>query len=307
MHPEGSTPDVPTTLARLSGCFSIEVTPRDAHKIERFADHLRPGSHVYVTFLTNTPFGDMVEVVRRLSADGMQPVPHLAARALRGKHDLDEKLAALTGEAGVEEVLLIAGSLPKPVGDFDATIQVLRTGCLERRGIRRVGVAGHPEGIPSISDDDIRQALKEKNEFAASSPMELYLLTQFCFAPEPVVAWERQIRADGNRLPVHVGLPGLASPATLLKFGLSCGVGPSLAVLRKQTRNMLRLATSVAYHPDRTMVGVARAASSDPRARFRRFHFFPFGAFVRTARWAEAIADGRFTLNWVTDGIEVHQ
>ena len=308
MHPpEEATPDLRTTLVRLSDSFSLEVTPKDAHKIGRFAGHLPPGTSVYVTFLTNTSFADTVEVARRLAADGMRPVPHLAARALRDKRHLDEKLATLTGEAGVEEVLLIAGSLPSPVGDFDATIQVLRTGCLERRGICRVGVAGHPEGTPSISDQDLRQALKEKNEFAAESPMEMYLLTQFCFAPEPVVAWERQIRADGNHLPVHVGLPGLASPVTLLKFGLSCGVGPSLNVLRKQTRSIVKLATSVAYHPDPTMVGVARAASSDPRATFRRFHFFPFGALVRTARWAEAIAESRFTLDRATDRIEVHQ
>jgi methylenetetrahydrofolate reductase (NADPH) len=297
---------VPATLTRLSRSFSLEVTPREAQKIDRFADHLPPDTSVYVTFLPNTPFAETIETVRRLAAHRMRPVPHLAARALRDVRHLDEKLAALAGEGGVEEVLLIAGSLPQPVGGFDSTIQVLRSGRLERRGIRRVGVAGHPEGHPDISAEDLRQALKEKNEFAAESPIELYLLTQFCFAPQPVVGWERQIRAEGNCLPVHVGLPGLASPATLLRFGLSCGVGPSLKVLRKQAGNIVKMATAAAYHPDRTMVGIARAASTDPETLFRRFHFFPFGAFARTADWARAVADGRFTLDNRTDRIEVH-
>jgi methylenetetrahydrofolate reductase (NADPH) len=296
---------VPATLTRLTRPFSLEVTPREAEKVDRFADHLPEHTSVYVTFLPNTPFARTIETVRRLAAHGMRPVPHLAARALRDGRHLDEKLAVLTGEGGVEEILLIAGSLPKPVGEFDATIQVLRSGLLERRGIRRVGVAGHPEGHHDISDEDLRQALKEKNEFAADSTIELYLLTQFCFAPDPVVAWERQIRADGNRLPVHVGLPGLASPATLLKFGLSCGVGPSLKVLRQQAGGIVKLATTAVYHPDRTMVGVARAASNDVGALFRRFHFFPFGAFSRTADWAGAVADGRFTVDHATDRIEV--
>ena len=212
-----------------------------------------------------------------------------------------------TGEGGVDEVLLIAGSVTHPIGEFDATIQVLRTGCLERRGIRRVGVAGHPEGHPSISEEGIRQAIKEKNQFAAETSMELYLVTQFCFAAEPVVTWERATRRDGNELAVHAGVPGLASPATLLKFALSCGVGPSLAVLRSQVGNILKLATTAQYHPDQTMVGIAQAATEDPRARFRGFHFFPFGAFVKTADWAQAIADHHFTLDDAAGHIEVRQ
>lgn len=299
-------PDVPTALSRLTAEFSIEVTPREARKIRRFRDHLRSGTSVYVTFLANTPFAETVEVVRRLAAEGMRPVPHLAARAFRNRLHLDEQLAVLT-DAGVEEVLLIAGSLREPVGQFDASIQVLRTGCLEHRGIRRVGVAGHPEGNPSVSEEDLRQAIKEKNEFAAESSMQLYLLTQFCFASHPVVAWERQIRAEGNELPVHVGLPGLASPATLVKFGLSCGVGPSLTVLRKQAGSIVKLATAATYHPDQTMTGVAAAAVEDSETRLQRFHFFPFGAFAGTARWAQAVAHGQFGLDEAGEHIEVHR
>ena len=184
--------DLGTALAQLTSGFSIEVTPREASKIGRFAQHVPSGTSVYVTFLANTSFGDTVDAVRRLADEGMRPVPHLAARALRDRRQLDERLAALTGEGGVEDVLLIAGSIPHPEGEFDATIQVLRTGCLERRGIRRVGLAGHPEGHPSISEEGIRQAIKEKNQFAAETSMELFLVTQFCFAREPVVAWEER-------------------------------------------------------------------------------------------------------------------
>lgn len=296
---------VPGALARLCGSFSLELTPREAQKNERFTDHLHPGTSVYITFLPRTPFSETVEAVARLAAGGMRPVPHLAVRAVRDERHLDEKLAALTGEGGVDEVLLIAGSVSRPVGVFDATIQVLRTGHLERRGICRVGLAGHPEGSPDISDEGLRQALKEKNEFAVDSPLELYLVTQFCFTPQPIVVWERRIRREGNRLPVHVGLPGLASPAKLLAFGLSCGVGPSLKVLRRRTGNVLRMATSAVYHPDDTMIGIASAASRDPAALFRRFHFFPFGAYERTARWANAVARGDFRLDENAARLEV--
>lgn len=292
-------------VARLSADFSVESTPREATRTPSFSELLRPGTSVYVTYLANTPFDLTVNLVRRLSNEGMRPVPHLAARAVRDVGHLDEMLARLTGEGGVEEVLVIAGGVAPPAGSFDASVQVLRTGILEARGIRRVGLAGHPEGNKDIGDQGLRQALAEKNAFAASTDMDLYLVTQFCFAPDPIVAWERRIRQEGNRLPVRIGLPGLASPATLLKFGLSCGVGPSIKVLRKQAGNLLRLATASVYLPDRTMLGVARATVEDPDCLLSSFHFFPFGALARTATWARGIAEGRFAVNASTDRLEV--
>ena len=69
--------------------------------------------------------------------------------------------------------------------------------------------------------------------------------------------------------------------------------------------NLLRLATAVHYHPDQAMVGIARAVTEDPQARFRRFHFFPFGAFVKTAEWAHAIAEGHFDLDEVAEHIKI--
>jgi methylenetetrahydrofolate reductase (NADPH) len=114
----------------------------------------------------------------------------------------------------------------------------------------------------------------------------MHLVTQFTFAAEPVVAWERRLRAMGNTLPIHVGLPGVTSPAKLIKFGLSCGVGPSLSVLRKQTGGVLKLATTTAYKPEDTLLDLAAAIAADPRSLLSTAHFFPFGALSATAEWA---------------------
>ena len=57
-------------------------------------------------------------------------------------------LASYRAEAGVDEVLIIGGGVDQPVGAFDNSLQVLETGLLQKHGIRRVGVAGHPEGSP---------------------------------------------------------------------------------------------------------------------------------------------------------------
>ena len=125
-----------------------------------------------------------------------------------------------------------------------------------------------------------------KNRIARDRGLDMHLVTQFTFAAEPIVAWERRLRAMGNTLPIHVGLPGVTSPAKLIKFGLSCGVGPSLKVLRKQAGGVLKLATTAAYKPEDTLLDLAAAIAADPRSLLSSAHFFPFGALAATAEWA---------------------
>ena len=223
-------------------------------------------------------------------------MPHLAARAIPDRKMLRSMLGDLT-TVGVEDLLVLAGSLATPVGEFHEAAQVLDSGLLEDAGIVRVGVVGHPEGHPDVTDDELYRALVAKCHIARERGLDPYIVTQFAFAAEPIVAWERGIRARGVDAPVHVGLPGLTSPTRLLRFGLRCGVGASLKVLRQQTGGVLRLATSHVHHPDATLVGLAAAVAADPDSLLRAVHFFPFGALAATATWASDIRDGRFALD----------
>ncbi len=282
-------------LVQLSETFSIEVTPREIDRLPPLPTVLSPGTSVYITYLANAGFDGTVATARRVAGDGMRPVPHLVARALRDEAELDALLDRLVGEAGVSSVLVIAGST-SPAGAFTSTIDVLRSGILPRHGIRSVGVAGHPEGSPDITADELAQAVADKNAFAAESGLQLEMVTQFCFAPEPLVAWEQAIREAGNQLPIRVGLPGAASAGTLVRFGLRCGVGPSLTIMRKRAGSVLKLASGRPQYPEATAVGVARAGVEDSGARFNAFHYFPFGAFATTAAWAESLRQGRFAL-----------
>jgi methylenetetrahydrofolate reductase (NADPH) len=257
---------------------------------------LRSGTSVYITFLPNVGYEGTVSTARRVAAEGMRPVPHLAARAVHSEAELDELLEQLVAGAGVARVLVIAGSLASPAGPYASTMDLLRTGLLQRHGLRAVGVAGHPEGTPDVPPADLAAALVEKNELALEAGLDMELVTQFCFAPEPLVAWERAVREAGSRLPVRVGLPGAASAATLVRFGIRCGVGPSLTVMRKRAGSVLKLATARRQYPEATAVGVARASVADPSTLFSAFHYFPFGGFSATAAWANSLRQGRFGL-----------
>jgi methylenetetrahydrofolate reductase (NADPH) len=221
-------------------------------------------------------------------------VPHLAARSLRDAGQLDELLAAFTSRCGVEEVLCIGGGVDKPVGAFDATIQVLETGLIQKHGIRSVGVAGHPEGSPDITDEEIAAALAAKNALAARDGLNLYIETQFCFEADIVLDWERRVRAAGNTLPIRIGIPGPATIKTLFRFAQISGIGPSMRFVAKQAKNVAKLMT--VQSPHMLITGLAEGMAADDACLIRHFHYYPFGGFARTAAYAGGVAEGNIEL-----------
>ena len=282
------------TIRRAAADWSIEVTPTGAAKIESFRECLAPGTTVNVTFLPGTDPSDTIAVAERLHNDGMRPVPHLAARSLRNADQLDKLLTAFTTRCGVEEVLCIGGGVDNPVGDFSATIEVLESGLIQKHGIRHIGVAGHPEGSPDISDDEVATALSAKNDLAARDGLELYIETQFCFEADIVLDWERRVREAGNRLPIRIGIPGPATIKTLFRFAQISGIGPSMRFVAKQAKNVAKLMT--VQSPHLLIAGLAEGMAADEDCLIRHFHYYPFGGFARTAAYAGAIAEGRIDL-----------
>ena len=286
----------------LSG-FTTETTPGAAAKIADYRSHLRPGATVFITFLPGSSFTDTIAVAVRLRREGFNPIPHFAARSVPSRAFLDENLARLTGEAGVDQALLIGGALNQPLGEFSNTMQLLDTGLFDNYGIGRIGIAGHPEGSPDIPDAQIRAALAWKNDFAQRTGASLYIVTQFCFEAAPVIAWDRRIQAEGNRLPVYIGIPGLASLKALIGHAKACGVGPSMRFLTRQARNVTKLLAVTA--PDRLVAGLAAYRASDSRCGIRGVHVYPLGGLKKSARWAQAVVDGRFEMREGDQGFEV--
>ena len=299
----GAGPAVRQWIIDLLSEFTTETTPGAAGKIADYRAHLRPGATVSVTFLPGSDFADTVAVATRLRREGFNPVPHLAARSIPSRAFLEESLARLVGDAGVDQALLIGGGLDRPLGEFSDTMQLLDTGLFDKHGIARLGVAGHPEGSPDIADAQVRAALAWKNAFAERTGASLYVVTQFCFEAAPVIAWDKRIQAEGNRLPVHVGLPGLATLKTLIGHARACGVGPSMRYLTRQARNVAKLLTVSA--PDRLVTALATYRATDPGCGIRGVHLYPLGGLKKSARWAQAVVDGRFEIREDGEGFEV--
>ena len=282
-------------IQRLMANFTSEISPRSAAKVAHFGEHLAKGSRVYVTFLPGSDFDDTLALAKRLREEGFVPVPHIAARSLPSLEYLEARLARLVGEAGVDSLLCIGGGVASPLGPFSETMQLLRSGIFERHGIRQIGVAGHPEGSPDIPQAEVWRALADKNAFAQESEINLYLVTQFTFTAAPIIAWDQQLKARGNQLPVVVGLPGLATLKTLLRFGSEVGVGNSLNFIRKQAGSVAKLMQ--VSTPDVQLRDLADYLAATPESFIKGIHLYPLGGLRRSAVWARAVQAGDFTLN----------
>ena len=88
--------------------------------------------------------------------------------------------------------------------------------------------------------------------------------------------------ARGIRLPVIVGLAGPATPATLMKFALRCGIGNSMRAVRSQIGRFGRLLTDAG--PDEVMRGL-QSAPEAATAPIAGFHLFPFGGLRKSGDW----------------------
>ena len=283
--------------------FSIETTVREAGRIERYSDLVPAGTSLYIPHVPGVEHAETVALAARLRREGMEPVPHIVARRTENRAVLDDFLSRLVGEAGVRQVLVVAGDIEQPVGEFSSALQILDGGWLEKHALRKIGLAAHPEGHRAVSEPVLRDALVRKQEYQRKTGADVYLVTQFTFDAAPIITWETATIPSAHQLPYFAGLPGLATMKTLLKYALDCGVGPSLQALSKHATNLTKLVTVSA--PDELVVRLAAHRHEHPDCRLLSLHFFPFGGLKRTAEWLQKIRDGAFDFTNDGAGLQV--
>lgn len=274
--------------------YSIEVTPKGARKIERFSDYLKPFTPVYVTALPGSDFFDTLEICKRLAKENMTPVPHFTARGFKSHSDLAEALAMASGEAGVKQVLALAGGHKHPAGQFSDTISMLQTGLFDKYGIHSIGIAGHPEGSLDIAPSNLTTHIQQKIQFSEMTDIDMYMVTQFVFEAQPIIDWIEHIRAEGNSLPVKVGIPGIASLKSLISHANACGIGASKTVLIQQAKNIHKLLSL--HEPNKLIRDLSTYAAINPEANITGCHLYPLGGFEVTSQWQSSVAQGNFEL-----------
>ena len=262
---------------------SVEVTPKQIEKDPSILDRIPPGTRTYLVDLGTMETAEWAALTKTVARAGLEPVPHIAARRVTSADALDERLAAMVGEAGVRDVLLIAGGAGDPAGPYSSSMDVLEGGLLDQHGITRLAVAGHPEGSPDISDHLIAQALDWKQKFAERSGADLRITTQFGFDGEAAIRWAEALRDAGISMPIHLGVAGPASIKSLLKYAAMCGVRASSAFAFKRGSAIASLLTS--YSPEPFVQPVEQHVADQPQTLIQQLHVFPFGGLGETSKW----------------------
>jgi methylenetetrahydrofolate reductase (NADPH) len=268
-------------LAGLLSSASVEVSSR-GHQLQELRDKFARGTDVTITFLPGDNYRHNVETASALRRAGYNPVPHIAAREMPSREALDDFLARARGEADVTRVVLIAGDLALAKGPFRSSLDVCASGLIEARGVLSVSVAGHPEGHPYLSAANAFKVLEAWRDWGQLTKIRVDVVTQFCFESGPILGWIGELDARGISLPVIVGLAGPATPATLTKFALRCGIGNSMRSLRSQIGRFGRLLTDTG--PDDVMRGL-QSAPKAVTAPIAGFHLFPFGGLRKAGEW----------------------
>ena len=269
--------------------YSIEVTPNAAAKIENFAEVLPANTRIYIAHIEGTPFDEMLKTAKKITDEGFIPMPHFPARIIEDKKILESWLSQYSGEANVQEALLIAGGSKEPAGVYDSSIQIIETELFDKYNFKRLHVAGHPEGNKDIDKDsthtNVNKALSWKNEYAKRTDAQIAIATQFCFDSEAIIQWANSLIDMNIDLPVHIGIAGPAKLQTLIRYSIECGVGASMKVLQKRAKDITKLL--LPYEPTSVISELAEYKSHNPDFNIEQVHFFPLGGTKTTANWVK--------------------
>ena len=242
---------------------------------------LPAGAEVAITTSPTLGLDATIEWTHETADRGFEVVPHIAARYVRDADHLEEVVGQLK-EAGVDDIFVPGGDREEPLGEFESAHDMLVE--LEKLDyeFEGVGISGYPEGHDFISDAVL------ETEMAKKEPYSTYIVTQLCYDPDAVVTWIDEIRDDGIRLPIEVGIPGVMKYQRLLGISQKVGVGDSVRFLRK-TSGILGFVKQLAgsrgkYTPDDLIEGIALHAD-DPHYDIRGLHLYAFNQVSDLEDW----------------------
>ncbi|MFG2076223.1 methylenetetrahydrofolate reductase [Nonomuraea maritima] len=265
-----------SSLAELLRRISYEVVPLRRTE-QDVLEHVPVTVPLTVTVTGARGLDPTLDLAGRLAGHGYAVAPHLPARQFLDQAHVGDVVARLR-EAGVRSVFVIGGDAPRPAGRFADAYALLRAMEDARHPFEQVGIAGYPEGHPSVTKQALGLALKQK------APLATHVITQICFDAGVTAGWAAGLAAAGVGLPVHAGIPGPVSRQKLVRVTAGIGLGQSARFLRKQQSLLWRLLVPGGYDPTALArrLGVAARRTG---GNVRGLHVFTFGELSGTERW----------------------
>ena len=233
--------------------FSLEIGPQtDLSTVPSVSD-------IYITMLPGGDYKETAQQAVELVKKGFNPVPHFPARSMANEAQLKEYVT-MCKDGGVKQALVIGGGR-EPMGKFDSSFQLLETGYFEKM---KIGIAGHPEGSPDISDEVLEKAMIDKKPYAD------YIVTQWLMQSEPIIDF-----ISKQSVPVHVGITGPMKISSLIKFANIVGAKNSINFIKS---NFSRAIDLLKPKDPNDLVDKIKEHT-------KHFHIYTFGGLKETNNW----------------------
>jgi len=233
--------------------FSLEITMKtDLSSLPKVKD-------VYITMLPGDDYRSVASKAKELVQSGFNAVPHFPARSIKDLLQLKEYVT-ICKDNGVKQVLVIGGGA-QPIGDFHCSKQILETGLFDSF---KIGIAGHPDGSPDISDSELEKAMKDKKPYAD------YIVTQWLLDSNLIADF-----ISKQTLPVHVGITGPLKISSLLKFASIVGAKNSLNFLKSNATKAIDL---IKPRDPNDIIEKLKGLTNN-------FHLYTFGGIKETNKW----------------------
>ena len=233
--------------------FSLEITMKtDLSTLPKVKD-------VYITMLPGDDYKEVAKKALELVNSGFNPVPHFPARSIKNISNLKDYVK-ICKDGGVKQALIIGGGA-QPIGDYHCSLQLLETGLVE--GFK-IGIAGHPEGSPDISEIVLEKAMKDKKPYAD------YIVTQWLLDKNLIIDF-----ISKQKIPVHVGITGPLKIASLIKFASIVGAKNSLNFLKSNASQAMDL---LKPKDPKELINELKDVTQN-------FHIYTFGGLKETNKW----------------------
>ena len=192
----------------MSFQISFEVGPySDKEKVARVYSALG-ASQVFVTWRPNVPMEPFREFCSSLSQAGINVVPHIVARNLQSADQFFTLLHWFSKKPHIESLLLLGGDAESTLGPYRCASDLFNADCLNQTGVKKVFIAGYPQGHAFISQKKLEASLQKKMDYASASNLELEVVTQLCPSVNKIIDWaiNKKSHQDVNvRISVPIG------------------------------------------------------------------------------------------------------
>ena len=270
--------------------YSLEMTGKDVPGLIEAKDSIPAGTKINVTFLGNEDLDMRVTASKAVRDMGFIPVPHISARRLSSQDQLEEFLGRLQEVGATDSVFAVGGDPAEPEGPYPDSLSVIRTGLLQKYGVKEVSIAGYPEGHPDIPTDVLWRHLEDKSAALKEQGLDATILTQFAFDTDPVIDWVKGVRERGIESTIRIGTPGPAGIKRLINFARRFGVGANAMIVKKYGFSLTNLMGTAG--PDKFVTDLSALLAQDPTSGEVKLHFYTFGGLKATADWAHQYVDG---------------